>query len=158
MISVLTRQCLLLTLSATALLLSGCFHAGDLTQMKRDLERDLPEAHFKRQVQFTIGPMSLGLVRLLSLVAPNIDQQRELLKEIDRVAIAVYENKGRPLFKGNKLPRAIYDLLERGRWQMAVKIREEDELIWVLYQVYNKQIRDLYLVILEDDELIPNPP
>jgi hypothetical protein len=39
-------------------------------------------------------------------------------------------------------------------WEMAVKVREEDEVVWVLYQLDDEKIKQLYVVVVNDDELV----
>ena len=141
-------------LVSIALLLSGCFYASELGQVRRDIERDLPQARFDKQVEFTIGPMSLGMVRLASLLVPQAREVRDLLKEIDRVKVAIYETEQLPPLDDLSPPRHIQQLLERRNWEMAVRIREENEMVWVLYSLAGLDVRDLYVVVLDADQLV----
>ena len=59
-----------MSLGLVALLLSGCFHAAELAQVRADIEREMPEADFDKEVELTLGPMTLGFVRLLTAFAP----------------------------------------------------------------------------------------
>lgn len=69
------------SLGLVILLLSGCFHAAELAQVRRDIEKEVPEAHFDKEVELTLGPMTLGFVRLLSAFVPNIREERGFLKQ-----------------------------------------------------------------------------
>ncbi|MCY3788953.1 MAG: hypothetical protein OXH63_09220 [Gemmatimonadetes bacterium] len=49
-----------------ALGLTGCFRAADLGQLRRDIERELPEVQYEREIEMSFGPMSVGFARLIT--------------------------------------------------------------------------------------------
>ena len=85
-----------LALGLVILLLSGCFHSAELAQVRRDIEKEVPQADFDRELELTLGPMTLGFVRLLSVFVPNIREERGFLKEIDQIKVAVYKIRSMP--------------------------------------------------------------
>jgi len=56
----------------------------------------VPQADFDRELELTLGPMTLGFVRLLSVFVPNIREERGFLKEIDQIKVAVYKIRSMP--------------------------------------------------------------
>ena len=143
-----------LLLTAIPLLLSGCFYASELAQVRRDIERDLPQARFDKQIEFTIGPMSLGMLRIVSLLVPDARDVRELLKEIDRVKVAIYETEQLPPLDDLSSPRHIQLLLERRNWETMIRMHQKNEMMWVLYSIDGLYVRDLYVVFLDAGELV----
>src|SRR5690606_3138536 len=44
--------------------------------------------------------------------------------------------------------------LERQGWEVLAKFREDDEVVHVYYRERRDAIRDLYVMVLSDDELV----
>jgi len=42
---------------------------------------------------------------------------------------------------------------ERG-WEVAVKVREEDQFVWVMYRADDRAVREVLVVVLDDEELV----
>ena len=141
------------SLGLVSLLLSGCFHAAELAQVRADIEREVPEADFDKELELTVGPMSLGFVRLLTAFVPAIREERGLLKEIDRIKVAKYRVRSMPPIEGFQPPWQIRRLLEREDWEVAVKAREQEEVFWLLYRIHGEAVRDLFVIGLNAREL-----
>jgi hypothetical protein len=45
-------------------------------------------------------------------------------------------------------------MTESEGWELAVKIRGEDELSWVLYRLDDETVKELYVVVVTDEELV----
>lgn len=131
-------------LGIMAALLPGCFHAGELAQVRREIELEVPEADFEKEVELTLGPMTLGCVRLLTVFVPNIRQEKGLLKEIDRIRVAAYRVKSMPEIGRFEPPWAIRRLLEHEDWEVVAKGRDKDEIFWLLYRIQAGAVRDFY--------------
>jgi hypothetical protein len=142
-----------LALGLAAGLLSGCFRAAELSQMRREIEQELPEARFEKQVELTLGPMSLGVARMLSELNPEGRQERDLLEDIDRIKMAVYRVESMPSLEGFKLPVQMRRLLEGENWEELVKAREKDEFFWMLYRLQEQAVPDMYIIGLDPEEL-----
>ena len=142
-----------LSLGLVILLLSGCFHAAELAQVRRDIEKEVPQADFDREVELTLGPMTLGFVRLLSVFVPSIREERGFLKEIDQIKVAVYKIRSMPSLEGFQPPWQIRRLLEREDWEVVVKAREKQEVFWLLYRIQGESIRDFFVIGLDTKEL-----
>ncbi|MEW6752582.1 MAG: BamA/TamA family outer membrane protein [Candidatus Latescibacterota bacterium] len=137
-----------------AALLSGCFHVGELSQARHGIERQLPGARFEREFELTLGPVSLWMAGLVGALVPGSRQERAVLSEIDRVRVAVYRVHGLPSLEGLELPEPLAGMLEDEGWEVMVKARERDEVMWVLYRACGGAVSDLYVVGLEDGELV----
>lgn len=137
-----------------AVLCSGCFRAAELAQMHRDIEQETPEVGFDKEVELSLGPLSLGCIRLLCLLAPNRGEARGYLREIDQMSVAAYRTMSRPSLATFQLPPRLQHLLKDQGWELAIKAREEDEVTWLFYRVHDNAIRGLYVVSLDAEELV----
>jgi hypothetical protein len=143
-----------LILLPLALSLSGCIWAPELEEVRRELEREIPGARFETEFKLTLGPASLGLARMMVGLVPDAEEAGRYLKDIYRVKLAVYRTESLPAIGELRLPGRLRRQLERSGWEVAVKVREKDEVVWILYREYRNTIRDIYIVVLDQDELV----
>lgn len=137
-----------------AVLCSGCFRATELARMKCEVEQELPEVGFEKEVELSLGPLSLGCFRLLCLLAPNSGEARGYLGEIDRIKVAAYRTLSRPSLATFQLPTRLKNMLTDGGWELAIKAREDGEATWLFYRVHDQTIRGLYVISLDAEELV----
>ena len=143
-----------LILLLTTVSLSGCIYSREIAQTRRDLERYYPDAEFDRQIIINLGPRSLHTVGWLAGLAPEEEAQmaRDYLYEIDRVKVGVYEVERLPDLDEFD-PPALHRFARDG-WEVAVKVQEDDEIIWVLYRERYNEVSDLYAIVLNDEDLV----
>jgi hypothetical protein len=136
-------------------LLAGCFYSREIAKTKRAIERENPELHLDHEVMVSLGPLSLGFFRWVAgfVDEDEVQMARDYLKEIQRVKVGVYkvDHYGRGDFH---LPRHLRDSFYRDGWDLAVKVQDHDNLVWVFYRPDKDTVRDLYVIVLEDDELV----
>lgn len=147
----LLRPALLLGL---AVVLSGCFYSRELAHLRHDLERAYPEARFDREVEVSLGPPALHTLGWLARRVPEDEAQQaaNYLHEVKRIKVGVYKTRHLPPLDEVDLPR-LRRFREDG-WQVAVRAREPDEMVWVLYRERHDAVRDLYVLVLSDEELV----
>lgn len=145
---------LLLVLLAFVLPLAGCLYSREISRTKRDIERQYPEARFEREIVLSLGPMSLGALGFLAGLVPADEPQmaRAYLREISRVKVGVYRVEALPDFDRLELPARSH--FKRDGWEVALKALEDDGAVWVLYKERYREVRDLYFVVLSDEELV----
>ena len=138
----------------TAGLLSGCIYSREISHTRRDIERQYPQAQLKREVVLNLGPVSMRMARWFSGLVKDEEMQtaRSYLKEISRAKIGVFEVEAMPDLSEIDLSRL--DRMRRNGWELAVKMREEDEVVWVMYKERKGTVRDLYVFVLDDEELV----
>jgi hypothetical protein len=141
-------------LLAVALVSSGCLWAPDLAMVRRDIERQLPGASFEKEVELSLGPVSLAFARLATRLVPDAREASSYLRDVSRIQLAVYNTDRIPSTGSVEMPERLKRIQELDDWEMAVRIRDEDEVGWVLYRVDDDAIKELYVVILDDDELV----
>ena len=142
---------LLLTVGVST---TGCFYSRELSQTRRDLERHYPEARFDQEVVVSLGPASLRTLGWLIGLAPADEAQmaKDYLREIDRVKVGVYHVEHLPDLDDFD-PPALRRFRDDG-WEVAVKTREDDEIVWVMYRERHNTVRDIYTIVLTDEELV----
>jgi len=141
-------------LLCTTLPLAGCFYSREIAHTRRDLERHYPDADFDQKVVVSLGPASLHTLGWLAGLAPEEEAQmaHDYLSEIDRVKVGVYEVRRLPDLDDFDPPSLFR--FERDGWEVAVKAQEDEEIIWVLYREQYDEVRDIYAIVLNDDELV----
>lgn len=133
--------------------LSGCLWAPELANVRRDIERQIPQVRFDKEIELSLGPLTLALARVVTRFIPDAREARSYLRDVRRIQIAVYNAQDLPSTAGVEMPAPLRDLQAKG-WVTAVKLRDGEELVWVLYRLENDSVSELYVVSLDDEELV----
>lgn len=147
---------ILLAATAVTILIAwfpGCMWAPELAQLRGEIERQLPGAQFDKEFALSLGPLSLGVARLVTRMVPDASDARGYLGDISRVQVAVYNTRRMPSVADVRMPERL-SKLQNDNWELAVKVREDDEVVWVMYRIDNERIKDLYVIVLNDEELV----
>ena len=133
---------------------TGCFYSREISQTRRGLERHYPDARFDQEGVVSLGPAALRTLGWLVGLAPEEEAQmaKEYLHEIDRVKVGLFTIEDMPDLDDFD-PPAIRRFRDDD-WEVAVKTREDDEIIWVMYRERHNTVRDIYTIVLTDDELV----
>jgi hypothetical protein len=131
----------------------GCLWAPELSGIKREIERQLPGADFDKEFALSLGPVTLGLARLVTALVPGGDEARSHLRDLSRVQVAIYNAQSVPPTGSLQMPGRMRRMLDDG-WETAIRAREDDGVVWVLYRVEGDAVRDLCVVALDDEELV----
>ncbi|MFQ5511206.1 MAG: DUF4252 domain-containing protein [Candidatus Krumholzibacteriia bacterium] len=132
---------------------SGCLWAPELDRVRREIQGQLPGSRFKKEFAITLGPLSLGLARSAVRFVPDAREARAYLKEIRKVKLAVYKVEDIPSSVRVQAPAQLQELLERD-WELAARINDDGERVWILYREHKGVVREIYVVVLSDDELV----
>jgi hypothetical protein len=149
-----------LKLAAAVLLLaavgtsSGCLWAPNLARVRRDLEAQMPGVSFDKEIELSLGPVSLLFARLIVGVVPEAQEARGYLRDVSRVEVGVYNTDELPATRNVTTPKELTNLIENEGWEMAVRVRDEDEMMWLLYRIDGDTIKELYVVVLNEEELV----
>lgn len=141
-------------LVAIAGISAGCMWAPDLAMVRKDLERQLPGVSFDKEIELTLGPVSLAFARLMTGVSTDTRDFGGYLKDVSRIELAVYKTEDMPPTRTLIMPARLQKMQESEGWEMAVRMRDDDELCWVLYRLDNDSVKELYVVIMNDKELV----
>ncbi len=137
-----------------ALTASGCFYSREMVRVKRDIERTYSNVEFDRGISMRFGPGTLRTLGWLARRVPEEESQMasDYLREIKSIKVAYYPVDRMPPL--DEVDTPMLRRFERAGWEVAVKVREDDDLVWVLYRERFDTVRDLYVVVLSDDELV----
>lgn len=145
------RSCAAALSALLILPLSGCFFSREIAETRREIERAYPELELERQIVLNLGPLSLRTVRWFTgmLAGEEVDMATRYLRDVSRVKVGVFRSEN---------PNALQEF-DAGRirfdedWTTAVKTQEEESRVWILYRDDGRTVRDLYLVILDEEDL-----
>ncbi|MBO6573973.1 MAG: DUF4252 domain-containing protein [Rhodothermales bacterium] len=145
-----THVILLLILAPT---LAGCFYSREIAHIREDIE-DILGARFEREVVVKVGPRLFRTVSWISGRVPDVYAQMasDYVREIDRVKVGVYSVEKQPTrsdLRFNRVPR-----FKRSGWEVAVRVEDDSETVWVLYRERYDSIRDMLVLVLNRDELV----
>ena len=132
--------------------LSGCFFSREIGQTRRQIERAYPDLHLRKQIVLNLGPLSLRTLGWLTKLAPEEegDMAARYLADISRVKVGVFHIEN-PV----ELDRfAVSKLGFEKNWNVALKMRDEEQRVWVLYREGGKTLKDLYVVVLSEEDLV----
>lgn len=101
-----------------------------------------------------LGPVTL---RLAKWILRRVDDEDALmasdyLSEIRRVKAGVYEVRGEPDPDFSQMPSL--KRFEKRGWELAVKVRDEEESVLVYYRERRDTVSDMFVVVATDEELV----
>lgn len=141
--------CVLLLVALAA---PGCFQSAELSGIRRDLESQLPGASFEKDVELSLGPITLALARVVTSFIPDTREARSWLKGVSRVQIGVYDAHVASTTELH-IPERLQSLIDDG-WETAVRVRDDNQAVWVLYRADGDKIKELFVMVLNHDELV----
>jgi hypothetical protein len=141
-------------LLAVAVVSSGCLWAPDLAMVRKDIERQIPGANFEKEIELSLGPITMSFARLLTRLVPDAREATGYLQDVRRIELAVYNADHVPPTSTVTMPEKLRKMTAGDDWELAVKIRDDDELMWVMYRIDDETIKELYVVMLDKDELL----
>ena len=74
------------------------------------------------------------------------------LRDVHRVKVGVFRTREIP--RDGDLELHTLKRFERDGWGVAARVREDDEQVWVMYRERYGHIRDMYVLVLDPDELV----
>ena len=123
--------------------------------VRRDIEKEIPGAEFTKEAEVSIESGAFTTVgRILGRVADNDDlyEAARYVQELRRIKVGVYSVNRLP--SDDHINLFELDRFEEGGWEPATFIEDDNEAIWVLYREWYDEIRDMFVLVLNDDELV----
>ena len=143
---------LVLALVLVVLASPGCFWSGELASVRHDFEKQIPGSSFDKNIELSLGPIMLSAARLVTALVPGADEARPWLKGLSRVQVGVYKADIGSMGE-LQMPRRLQSLLDDG-WESAVRVRDDNEAVWVLYRPDGDRVREVFVVVLNSNELV----
>ena len=132
--------------------LSGCFFSREIGQTRRDIERAYPDLQLRKQIVLNLGPISLRTLGWFTKLAPEEegDMAARYLRDISRVKVGVFRSDNPAELERLNISRLGFEK----EWTVALKTRDDDSRVWVLYRENAKTLKDLYVVVLDEEQLV----
>jgi hypothetical protein len=132
--------------------LTGCFFSREIGQTRRDIERAYPDLQLRKQIVLNLGPISLRTLGWFTKLAPEEegDMAARYLRDISRVKVGVYRSDNPAELERLNISRLGFEK----EWTVALKTRNDDSRVWVLYRENAKTLKDLYVVVLDEEQLV----
>lgn len=143
-----------LFLLLSVLMISGCMYSREISHIRRDIEREFPGAEFDREFVVSVGPGFFDTVGWLAERVDDYDARRigDYLNEIRRVKVGVFRTERLP-YEGDLELESLQRFSENG-WELAVKVQDDQEIVWVLYREWYDEVRDMFILVLDDEDLV----
>lgn len=143
---------------AIAFLLTGCLWTPEFSGIVAEINKQVPEARFKKNIQLNLGPASLGFARAVLGLASGQDRDvreaKSYLEEVSSIKLAIYETNNLHSAKKIKLPSYLERMIQRNNWQTVVKVQEDHEFVMAVYKQHRQSITEMFVLALSSDELI----
>lgn len=123
--------------------------------MRGELQRD---AGFTTTSGFeaNFGPVSMWIARgFIGQYASNSgDLSLPALRHVSRVKMGVYKLQQPSDTRMVSMPASLRRYVGRNGWEHLGTFREDDQAVWVLYRARNEEIRDLFVVVVSEEDLV----
>lgn len=131
---------------------AGCFFSREIANTRRDIEKTYPDLQLERQIVLNLGPISLGTLRWLSGLVPDddVEMANDYLRDVSRVKVGLFRSENPSALDAFDADMIHFD----DEWTTAVKTRDDESRIWVLYREGEDTVRDLYVVVLGEEDLV----
>lgn len=132
---------------------AGCLWAPELTRVERDFQAQIPEANFQKRLVVSLGPVSLAFARLITRMVPDAREAADYLRDVSHIQLAIYETKDDLHIAHVRTPARLERLRDEG-WEAAVQVRDDDDRVWVFYRTKGDHVAELYVVVLDQNQLV----
>ncbi len=142
-----------LVLLLLGLSFTGCSYTSEITRTKHHIEHN-STIDAQTGVVVSIGP---GIFHTTGFLAKFVDDEdaqmaSRLAYGIRRIKAGVY-----PLSYASDLEEIDIPEMERFKkrgWKAALKVEDENEVGWILYRERNRRVRDMFVVVITDEEMV----
>lgn len=131
-------------------LLSGCITNPDLEDVPGIFSQEFKPAKLETKVKLELGPSLLSLAKFGVNLTDS--EARGYLSDIRKIELEVYEVSGLPSL--NKVWEKVTRRMAQEGWQIMVKSRDKNEISLIFYRLKKKGKGWLYLINLDQTELV----
>lgn len=139
---------------AMILLTTGCMSFNDdhFDGVEASLRAQMPDIHLEKEMAIGFGSGIFDLVDLADTSPAN-------LSEIDHLRIAVYQVtalRGQKVFADAVFDRALREQGADLEWERIVRVRDDDEQVWVFAGLNTRQqiLEAISVFVLDQNELV----
>ena len=133
--------------------LNGCAYTSEITQTKQEIEHH-SDVDAETGIVVSLGPGLFQTAGFLTKFVDDEDAQTasRLAYGIRRVKAGVYPLSYDSDFGDLDVPE-LRRFKKKG-WKVALKVEDHNEVGWILYRERKRRVRDLFVVVLTEDELV----
>jgi len=147
-----------LALATSVLSVPGCLFGPDIGAVVSAIESHLAPARLEPETELRIGPGAMLLARLATGFSsdPDARDAHAILRGVREVHLGVYAVRDPHLERGDRyrLPRTLRERLTEAGWGILAAVHEPGSAVWVLSDCRGDRVHGLYVVALEDEELV----
>lgn len=144
----LIAQVTLLGLSALAVGSLGCIRFSGPEELRQDLS-DASGVKLRQETGFTITRSGMWLARKALKMA---DEEEIDLRGVKRVELGIYEVKGLRRGREERVPLSLDDM--PAGWTVLARVHDAGEDVFVMIQDRDGEIRQMLVVVAEEDEWV----
>ena len=148
----------ILAITLLPILLCGCLWTPDFSYIVSEMQKQSPEVRFKKELQLNLGPSAFGLARTILSFASDHDNDvrvaKSYLAEVQRMKLAIYDVYNLKSAKKFKLPPHLLEMIQRNKWETAVKVHEKNEFVIAVYKQHRQSISEMFVLSLDRNELV----
>ena len=85
---------------------------------------------------------------------PDVRMARSYLRDVNNIKVGVYEVRGVRSVRNLELPNYVSKLLKKQKWETVAKVRDDNEVVYVLYKQHRQTIKQLFVLSLSRRELV----
>lgn len=146
---------LILWLSGILILLfAGCMPSNEFNYIERAIRKQIYPAKIKTKFKFSFGPISLSTIKTVVNFTDASDEAISYLAEIKKVQVGVYEIRNVDRSSQLRIPPDAEKKLNELGWEIFIRVKEKNEHVDLFYKQINKYISSMYVIVVEDDELV----
>lgn len=133
--------------------LTGCAYTNEISRTKQDIEH-YSSVDAQTGVVLSMGP---GLFHTAGFLAKFVDDEdahtaSRLAYSIRRIKVGIYPLTYSSNFADLDVPEL--QRFKKKGWEVALKVEDHNEVGWILYRERKKRVRDLFVVVLTESELV----
>lgn len=140
---------------STSILLSGCIAVDGYFKGMRNKVLSSVDGEFHKEIEFSIGAAAITLSSIAVSFSDAPEFTDDMLRKISRVQIGVYKNYDWKNFNPNveSLKQLTEDLRD-DNYEFIVRSIKRDEMVLVSVKNDDYEIREMFVVVANTDELI----
>lgn len=140
---------------ALVVALQGCT-SFEITRLRNDVARAMPDARIGAGYAVSTGPASLGTaraaVRMAGVSGETGEALNAMLRQVRRVQAGVYTVNG-PLDPARFEASGAMARYEGPDWSRLLVVRDSSATVWMMARERRDRLRDLVLVVASEDGL-----
>ncbi len=132
---------------------SGCAYSSEIKKTRHQIEREY-DIDTETGIVVSMGP---GLFHTAGFLAKFVDDEdaqmaSRLAYGIRRIKAGVYPIDYVSDITDLDIPEM--EVFKRRDWKVALKVEDYDEVGWILYRERRNRVRDMFVIVLTEDEMV----